>query len=262
MLFFLLIFLTGSLAGMVVGFIGTGSTLVSLPLFSMIFPHILKSYSAFHVAIGTTIAVNSVGATTLAISNYRKKNYNSALIKEMLLPACIGGMIAPWLLHFFIARWLHLYIGAVIFIVAIVQLQQMITRKNKQLTPINCFTNIVMVLVISLISGSGGISLGILLVPYLSRHIEHEQAVGTSVIIASFYAILTVIGYIITGWGNGLDDTIGYVYFPAFIVSSLAIIVFTQYGMKLKKYTNQNTAKIIFYFFLLVIGAYIALFSV
>lgn len=237
--------------------LGTGSTLVTLPLFSIIFPSVLSPDISIHFAIGTCIAVNSIGALMLAISNYKSGNYDKNAVIKLTIPAVIGALISPHLIHFISPDWAKCYVGGVIISISLFKFLKIKSRIRSNALMEFPGLKVGLSFIIALIAGTSGISMGILMIPFLSKSFNHRKAVGTSAIIASIYSIIAAGGYALLSHGQSVPYAIGDIYLPAFVLTSITIIVVMKLGLKSNTKINDVKLKNIFYGTLIPIGGYI-----
>ncbi len=110
---------------------------------------------------------------------------------------------------------------------------------------------------IGLISSLLGIGGGLITVPLLSRYdIPMKKVIGTS---SAFTLAVTCVGatsyLMFSNPPSSLEDTIGFVYLPAFIGIALSSFPFAILGVKLAHYLPTHLLKKIFGAVLVIAGA-------
>lgn len=255
--------LIGAIGGTVIGALGTGSSLIILPMLSLIFPTLFPDAPALKMAVATCMACLMVGSVSGSISYARSKMYDLRVMK-IALPGLIGGsLLAPKISHLLPSDVLRLYISAIVVLIAVVKLiQQYRGRRNEEDTrPLQPMRIFVAALLSSTLSGMAGVALGIFMIPFLLRYTHYHQALGTNLILAVPYSILGTISYMASGWQLHLDTpdySFGYVYLPAFAIISISIAIFPFVGLHLVKNISVKALQRVFYFYLLIVGAVIA----
>ena len=97
----------------------------------------------------------------------------------------------------------------------------------------------------SLVSIGGGS----LTVPYLvKRSIDMKMAIGTSAAIGLPISIAATLGFLINGWGKEveLENSIGFIYWPAVVLISLTSALFAPLGAKAANLLPASVLKRIF----------------
>jgi uncharacterized membrane protein YfcA len=254
--------LASAVGGLLVGVIGTGSSLVLLPSLVLIFAALLPDFDTLRLAAGTAMATMAVGAIAGAIAQYRAGHVDPKLLRLMLLPYVVGSLTGPWVSRLLPSQALTIYVAAVI---AIVALRMLLVDRGK-LGPSREYADhrfqIRIVLVgVGICSSVAGIASGIFAIPYLSRFsLPMRTIIGTSTAGAAVYATFGAIGYVSAGWSatNLPEGAIGYIYLPAFAVMAVTVSLFTPLGVRLARYVNERMLRKVFAVFLLVVATIIA----
>lgn len=259
---YLLYALASGVGGLLVGMIGTGSSLVLLPSLVLIFAAVLPDFDTLRLAAGTTMATMAVGAFAGALTQYRAGHVDLQLLRLMMLPYVVGSLVGPWISRLLPAQALGIYVALVIGFVAL----RMIFVGQEKLAASRDFGahrfEISTVLTgVGICSSVAGIASGIFAIPYLTRFsLPMRTIIGTSTAGAAVYATFGAIGYISAGWSaaNLPAGALGYVYLPAFAVMAITAAIFTPLGVRLARYVNDRMLRRVFAVFLLVAGLAIA----
>lgn len=241
----------GAVGGIIMGVIGTGSSLIILPVLIFIFPAIFPETQALHSAVGTTVAALFVGTCSGAVYCIKQRLFDKKLIVWLTLPLMAGALLAPVVSGFLPVHILAMYIAGCIFTIGVYNLCRK-PKQNHELKPYNLLFSMLFAFFNSIVSGVAGVALGILMIPYLTRHLPFQQAKGTNIILGVFYALFAAIGYVWTGWGHTGSSSWGYIYLPAFIFSSISMLIFPVIGGKLSETMPAEKLQKAFYSFLLV----------
>ncbi|WP_157673610.1 sulfite exporter TauE/SafE family protein [Endozoicomonas ascidiicola] len=257
MLTYLVYLLTGALGGIIIGALGSGSSLVILPLLSFIFSHIFPHDIAIKAAVATCLAALVVGSASGAASYYRKGFFNTKLIMLCLPGVLAGAVIAPLTTHLLPAAWLKWYIGLFLILIALYKLWNVYKGKWAAVRPVEPVLIVLMSMVSATLSGMAGVALGILMIPFLSRYTDHHSVLGTNLIVAVPYSIIGSAGYVVSGLqvhDFGTNWMAGYVFLPAFLTIAVTMAIFPPLGLKLVQNVKPVIVQNIFYLYLLLAG--------
>ena len=255
---FALYVLVSAVGGLLVGLIGTGSSLVLLPSLVLVFANVLEGYDTLRLAAGTTMATMAVGAGAGALTQHRHGNLEPGLLRLMLLPYALGALVGPWLSRAMPSGMLETYLAAMIVIVAFRMLlhARVASGKARDFRAHGLEAALVLGL-IGVCSSIAGIASGVFAIPYLMRFsIPLRTIIGTSTAGAAVYSTFGAIGYASAGWnsGNLPPFALGYVYLPAFVVAAVTAAIATPVGVRLSQHVNETALKRLFAAFLIVVA--------
>lgn len=252
--------LAGAFGALLTGMLGTGSSLVILPVMVLTFPLVLETdpATAIRLAAGTTLVAMMVGAVSAAWSQSRRGNIDGQLLKQFVLPYLIGAISGPWLGRFFPHQVLKFYLAIILVIVAIRLLSARSARSGKLRVYDRRFEIQLVLVLVALASSVAGIASGLFTIPYLiSRFsLDLRTAIGTSTAAAAWYSFVASIGYLTAGWGSDALPTgaWGYIYWPALVPTALSAFVFAPFGVNLAGIVNESLLRYGFAIFLLCCG--------
>ncbi len=259
---YLLYALASGVGGLLVGVIGTGSSLVVLPSLVLIFASVLSGFDTLRLAAGTTMASMAVGAIAGALAQYRFGHVDLRLLRSMLLPYVIGGLAGPWISRLLPTQILGVYVAAIISIVA---LRMLFFNRSAISSPRDFHAHrreISIVLTgVGICSSVAGVASGIFAIPYLTRFsLPLRTIIGTSTAGAAIYSTFGSIGYVSAGWfvTDLPEGALGYVYLPAFAIMAITASLFTPLGVRLARYVNERALRRLFAVFLLLAALAIA----
>lgn len=260
---YLIYLIIGCFGGIIIGALGSGSSLVILPALSLIFPLIFPANIALNMAVGTCLATLIAGALSGAASYLKAGHCHNTLLKLCLPGVVLGGIVAPFSSHLLPAHILKWYIGLYIFITGVYKLIKLFQHRHRETTVRALQPGLIMAMsfISAWLSGMAGVALGIVMIPFLSRYTDHKSVVGTNLVLAVPYAVIGTIGYITSGLSvtHTIPHALGYIYLPAFIVIAVAMLIFPPLGLKLVKEVPVKRMQVIFYSYLVIIGAIIIL---
>ena len=251
---YLTCFLVSAIGGLLVGGIGTGSSLIVLPALVLVFDQLLPNLESVRFAAGTTMATIAVGAIAGGISRYRAGQVDMSLVRLLLLPYTLGAFAGPWVATLLSVAVLKTYIACLVILIAASLLFRARPGVEKQLGIDGHKIEIAGVLtIVALLSSMGGIASGVFAIPYLMRFaLPMQTIIGTSTVGAGIFASFGTVGYISAGINNtaSVDHTLGYVYLPIFALMAVTAAVFTPVGVKLSDRLDDRLIKNILAVFL------------
>jgi len=251
--------LVSAVGGLLVGVLGTGSTLLLLPSLVLVFGATLPGADALRLAAGTTLASMSVGAVSGAVAQYRRGQLDLALFGRMLPPYVLGGLLGPWINRAVPVSVLGIYVSLLILVIGLRMLFVAPARPGtgREYRDHPLETRLVF-FVIGVAGSIAGIASGIFAIPYLSRFsLSIRTAIGTSTASAAVYAICGTIGYVSSGWSapDLPRATLGYVYLPAFLVMAATAVIAAPLGVRAARFVDEVVLRRLFAGFLLVASA-------
>lgn len=251
--------LVSAAGGLLVGVLGTGSSLLLLPSLTFIFTATLPGSDPLRLAAGTTMATIAVGAIAGAIAQYRRGQVDVRLFRVMALPYVVGGLVGPWLSRLLPTKVLGIYVAGVIACVAVMMLRGGARGAAASRNYDSHRLEVQLVLLaIGAASSVAGVASGIFAIPYLSRFsIPMRNVIGTSTAAAAVYAVSAAGGYVVAGWSVMEQDpgVVGFVYLPAFAVMATTALIVTPQGVRLASKISDRLLKKGFAVFLLAAAA-------
>jgi uncharacterized protein len=243
------LFCCGLTGGLLVGIAGAGSTVIILPTLIFLFPTLFHSTLSFKMALTTTLATASTAAIVSTIKHYQLGNINKKLWLQITPIYCITSILGPTLVHFMPTKTFHVTLAIILIIYSFIMLYNQFTHPSQQYNPIiKTMNTIYHAIIAGFTCSMGGVATGMIMVPYLTKHLPRQRAVGTSVAAACVGCLIATTAYII----SGLQSTqplprysLGYIYLPAYAVLALGIVIGTPIGMKLSNRVKLHGIKII-----------------
>lgn len=260
---FWLYVLASATGGLIVGVLGTGSSLIFLPLLILIFSASMPAAVSLRLAAGTTMAAIAVGAISGAIAQYRAGNVDTRLLRLTIAPYVLGALAGPWLSRLLSADLLGGYVAILIGIVALRMLFAPRTRHVAARSYASHGRELFVVLTLIAIGSSvAGVASGIFAIPYLLRFaLPVRTVMGTSTAAAAVFASCGAIGYVSAGWTAAElpVGSIGFVYLPVFALMATVSTITTPIGVRLAGRIPEEPLRRLFAVFLLVAAAAVAL---
>lgn len=249
--------LTGAFGGTIIGALGSGSSLATLPILTLIFSSVFNAQYSLKFAVATCMATLVVGSISGARSYIKLGLFDKKLVVSCVPGVILGAIIAPLLANVISPNILKIYIGILILCIAIYNITGGFTRKKDIQKNISPFVLFLVGCICSILSGLAGVALGILMIPFLARYSTHQIALGSNLILAMPYSIICTAGYVFSGIQANVSDVtlaVGFVYLPAFFAISITMAFFPPLGLKLARNINPSLMQKAFYYYLLFAG--------
>ena len=230
----IILLFTGAGIGFLSALLGIGGAVIMTPVQFWLYTSAgMSTDLAIKISFATTLAVILPTAASGVWQHQRRKGINWRVAVFIGIVTSIGGFLGASISTHLPGSALKIAFGAVALVIGI----RMVTAKISDVErPIrdNRWLWFGLALPIGLITGILGIGGGIFIVPALVLVLgfRMREAVGTSLGIMLFTSTGAIIGYIV----NGLSmpdlpaNTIGYVYWPAWIVLTISSIGMAQAG--------------------------------
>ncbi len=240
----------GALAGILAGLLGIGGGLVTIPGLVLTFTLIgMPSEEIMHMAVGTSLASMIFCALSSSFNHLRRKNVEIRIAKKLFPGAIIGAIIGALVAKMLPSHFLKIYFGIFVILIAL----RIFFTKPKDITgevrlP---HTSILMAigLGVSFLSISLGIGGGIFVVPTLTAfHVRLKKAIGTASVMSFANILIGAIAFFIFSVGTSFtySDSMGFIYFPAFITIAIVSFCCAPLGVKLTHYLPTKWIKKIF----------------
>ena len=258
MLYFLYI-TVGIFGGLIIGAIGSGSSLVILPFLTLIFSHLYPSDIAMKMAVATCLATLIIGTFSGAKAYMKSQDYDKRLIKLCFPSIALASILSPLLSNFLSGTEIRIYVAVMLILISIYKLYYLIfTRKNINVsTIINPLLIRIFSFIFTMCSGIAGVALGIIMIPFLSKYADHKKVIGTNLILAFPYAIIGTFSYFTLSQSQShitLPHSFGYIYLPAFFCIAVMMAIFPPIGKKMTDKISIRTTQFIFYIYLFIAG--------
>lgn len=253
----------GAVGGLLIGLIGTGSSLVMMPALVLAFPLLFPEFDSLRLAVGTTVATMTVGALSAALTHLKQRNVDYNLIRLIWVPYVLGALVGPWLSRELPSAYLKVYLIVVITVLALRMLSKSEHQRSQRRDYRHHRTEVSIVsFLITLASSVAGIASGMFMIPYLQRFsMTMFRVIGTSTTGAAIYSVSAIIGYMSSGWSVTRlpEGAVGFVYVPAFVVMAPAIALAVPLGVHLARRMNDRLLRRFFALFLLAAAGAILL---
>jgi len=250
-----LFILAGVAGGLLLGLIGVGMALVTVPFLTFMLPSLgFSAEVAPVIALGSSMLIAAIGSISSLRVHQQKGTINWGLIR-LMLPASLFGVVAGSLLVTRLpALWLQSIFAAFLLYVAFSMLKpaspktaQLQQPPSKQL--LRWFPALVGAT--GSFIGAGG---GVLMVPFLSRFMAMPKAVASSVAVGFPVTVCGAISYMLQTAPVNHPDLIGAVYWPAVLGMSIGSVVAAPLGVQLATKVPAALLKKIFACVLLLIA--------
>jgi uncharacterized protein len=255
----LILLLIGCASGLLAGFFGVGGGIVLIPCLLYYFHATgVTSLVATHLAFGTSLVVIVFSALASSYQYYRNSQIVWRALVIIGLTSVVGAFGGSMLAGALEGKTLQ-RIFAVLVGFAAIRLLVDVRKPRGNPEPNLAIPGLVLAgLAVGFASSLAGVGGGVLSIPimYSVLHFPLKRAMGTSGATIVITALASVIGYIVSGWGNPLlpEGTLGYVDVLHALPIILGTVPFASLGAHLAEKTRSSVLKKAFGFFLLVVA--------
>jgi uncharacterized protein len=249
-----LFILAGLAGGLLLGLIGVGMALVTVPFLTFMLPSLGFSTEVSPViALASSMLIAAIGSISSLRVHHQKGTINWELIRLMLPASLFGVVLGSLLVTRLPALWLQCIFAAFLLYVAFSMLKPSTKTTQLQNPPSNQLLRWFPALVGATGSfiGAGG---GVLMVPFLSRFMAMPKAVASSVAVGFPVTVFGAISYMLQTAPVAHSDLIGTVYWPAVLGMSIGSVVAAPLGVQLATKVPAALLKKLFACVLLLIA--------
>lgn len=249
-----LFILAGLAGGLLLGLIGVGMALVTVPFLTFMLPSLGFSAEVSPViALASSMVIAAIGSISSLRVHHQKGAINWELIRLMLPASLFGVVLGSLLVTRLPALWLQCIFATFLLYVAFSMLKP--STKTAQLhsppsEPMLRWFPALVGATGSLI-GAGG---GVLMVPFLSRFMAMPKAVASSVAVGFPVTVFGAISYMLQTAPVAHPNLIGAVYWPAVLGMSIGSVVAAPLGVQLSTKVPAALLKKLFACVLLLIA--------
>ncbi|ACO76482.1 hypothetical protein AvCA_02210 [Azotobacter vinelandii CA] len=255
-------FVAGLAGGLLLGLIGVGMALITVPLLIMALP--MFGFDPEHaplVALATSMAVVSVGSVSSVFSHNKLGNVDWSIVRIVVPASLIGvglGSLSIDLFSGTLLKWLFC-----IFLSIIAVRMLLPTKKKTANDAIDTTAPWVyrsaggLIGIAGSLIGAGG---GVFMVPFLNR-IGHAmpRAVATSTTIGLPVTVFAAIVHASQSSPPGDSAMLGHIYLPAFIGLGLGSVLTAPLGARFSSRVPAELLKRVFAWLLIALVVKLAL---
>ncbi|AWB68552.1 sulfite exporter TauE/SafE family protein [Saccharobesus litoralis] len=239
---------TGTIAGLLAGFLGIGGGLIVVPLLTFALPLAnVPEHYVMTMAIGTSLATIIFTAISTLVAHQKRANIIWPAVFSIFPGVMLGSMLGAAVGSQMAGQSLMVVFGT--FCVGLGLYTSVGERWFQPAWDYNQSRNWLSLVgfLIAIASAIVGIGGGTLLGPWLVwLGLEARKAVGTSAACGLFIAIFGAASYLITG--SQLDDlpqySLGHIYLPAFFGIIATSMLTAPLGARMASYFSAKTIKI------------------
>lgn len=250
-----LFILAGIAGGLLLGLIGVGMALVTVPFLTFMLPSLgFNAEVSPKIALASSMVIVAIGSISSLRVHQHKGTIDWVLIRLMLPASLMGVVCGSLLVTRLPALWLQYIFAFFLCYVAFTMLKPVSQHKAVlQTAPseplLRWFPAIVGVT--GSFIGAGG---GVFMVPFLSRFIAMPKAVASSVAVGFPVTVFGALSYMLQAAPVEHSGMTGAVYWPAVLGISIGSIVAAPLGVRLATKVPATLLKKLFACVLLVIA--------
>ena len=252
--------IAGLFGGVLLGLIGIGMALITVPLLIFALPHFgIAEAIVPVVALATSMAVVSVGSISSVRSHSRRGNVDWGVVKTTVPASLLGVTVGSLFASYLPGDMLRVIFAVLLVVIALRMLgKPKLSAGGDQ--PTSATTYRVVgggIGVLGSLIGAGG---GVLMVPFLaSRGHKMIRAVATSTTIGLPVSVLGAVVYASRSAPEAVGPFIGFLYLPAFAGLAVGSFLGAPLGARFSDKVPSSVLKKGFAAALLVVAVAIAL---
>jgi uncharacterized protein len=238
----------GIFAGILGGLLGISGGVITVPCLVLIF-HKLGFPQAYvmHIAIGTSLAAMVFNSISSAWSHNRRKSVMWDVFRHMAPGIVVGSILGALIANVLSGVILEIVFAIFLFSLGAYFLVPHKGHHGDEKLPSTPILSAIGAGIgaLSNILGIGG---GIITVPILMAYrVQAKKAIGTSTATGAIVTLIGALAYLYFGIGEtDFTDTIGFLYWPAFIVIGVVSFLTAPFGVKLAHIFPTQTIRYIF----------------
>ncbi|PHQ81503.1 MAG: hypothetical protein COB66_02050 [Coxiella sp. (in: Bacteria)] len=258
-------FLLGGITGLCAGLLGIGGGIIVVPALAYIFHHDhMPAMYVMHLAVGTSLAI-MVSTTLRSLKSHLAHQGRGEFwgIAKLFMPTVIVGVVGgAFLADYLHSNVLRMIFGIALLLIAIRILFFSRPPKKTRVLPANIKMRSAG-LIMGILSGLLGIGGGTTAVPYLLYYqVSMRTAVRVAIFVGLLVAIVGAIAYGIAGINEPLPAHCwGYIYWPAWLGTSVGSVLFAPFGVRLSYFLPTDTLKRLFALLMVLISIHMLFFK-
>ncbi|MDX8431788.1 MAG: sulfite exporter TauE/SafE family protein [Candidatus Algichlamydia australiensis] len=258
---YILLLLTGVLAGTLAGLLGIGGGIVTTPCLVAVFSLLAVDHTELmHLAIGTSLACMVLTSASSTIAHHRKKGVVWSIYPRLGIGIIPGAILGAYVAKLLPSSTLRLIFGLFVILVGLHFLRKK-QRGEEHPKSKSLWLYTLIGFGVSSVSALLGIGGGLIMVPLLHlMGLSIRSSVGTAASTGLLVAVVGTISFLLFGLNDPVDASgqLGFVYLPAFLIIGIVSPIFAPIGAHFAHKIPTNTLRKIFALALILAG--IALF--
>jgi uncharacterized membrane protein YfcA len=246
----------GAVAGLMAGLFGIGGGLVIVPVLVITFEALGYPVEVLtHMAVGTSLATIAFTSISSVYTHHQKGAVDWPVVRLLAMGILVGAVLGVLTANSLSGAGLQLAIGICALLVAA---QMGLGLKPKPTRSLPASKGLVgSGVAVGWASAIFGIGGGSLMVPFLTWcNTPMQRSVAVAAACGFPIALVAGITNIVVGWNNELlpANTLGYVYWPAFLAIVITSVPCARLGAKLAHKLSPEKLKQCFAIMLVVVG--------
>ncbi|GAB5411785.1 MAG: sulfite exporter TauE/SafE family protein [Chlamydiales bacterium] len=230
---YILLALTGILAGSLAGLLGIGGGVVTTPCLVAIFAILgVDQNEIMHLAIGTSLACMILTSSSSTIAHHRKKGVVWSIYPMLGMGIVPGAILGAYIAKLLPSPTLQLIFGIFVILVGLNFLRGK-HRSEEHAKVRKWWVYLLIGFGVSSVSALLGIGGGLIMVPLLHLvGLPLRTSVGTAASTGLLIALVGTVSFLLFGLNDIADvpGQFGFVYLPAFLIIGILAPIFAPVG--------------------------------
>lgn len=243
-------------AGLLSGLLGISGGIVTVPCLLLIFKEMgLSEEYLMHMAVGTSLSAMSFNSFASMLAHHRRGGIIWEAIGKMLPGLLVGVGLGSFIADLLSSGFLQSFFGGFELLVGLYFLWP-VKARDEGVVP-SWWTLSGCMLVVSGLSTMLGIGGGLVVTPLLVfLGFDMRKSIGTAAGASFLVCVFGAVSYLVLGLTSGvhLEDCIGYIHFPSFLIISLSAPFAAVIGAYLTHQLSVKLLRKIFGIALIVAG--------
>lgn len=224
----------GGLAGILAGLFGIGGGVIAVPCLLLVFNYLSVSPGyEMHLAIGTSLAAMVFNTISSTWAHNQKGAVLWDVVKKTFPGVILGSVVGALIANYLSSIVLQIFFGVFLIVLAAFLLRLKKFHDGMGSLPSLLGLN-VMTFGIAGVSNILGIGGGVFTAPILMLFkVSDKKSIGTSAAMSVGITVLGALSYLVVGLEElPVGQTIGFIYWPAFVVVGIASFLTAPLGAK------------------------------
>lgn len=243
-------------AGLIAGLFGLGGGAIIVPaVFYVLSVQGVEPEVAINIAVATSLATIVLTGASSAFSHHRLGNVDWCIVRRWLPFLTFGALLGATLVARVKTPSLIIVFGVFLWVIALARLLKPVNTPLKVVRLSGWPIRIIALIIgaVSAVVGVGGGTMSVPALQYSGRTLR--EAIGTSSAMGVVLALVATFWVLFTFKPVNVDQTLGLIYWPAWLVIMPCTLIFAPLGARLNQKISPKVLHLAFIGLLFLVGA-------